>query len=344
MNIHSSQNYSQMVSTLDDYFKTVLSSQKNSHCGNFDQLCRPFLNQLFAMFNGWTLPIMVNSYDKKCVYANNAFLQTMQLTQDEITNFNCSQITSATNLSFTLDIISKQQITVNMRKYNIHSFPFGNGEQAQKLFVHFFELDPAAFATSPEVRNVFIQTIQAIAQTLEQRDPYTAGHQKRVGQLARAIGQELNLDEYVLEGLEFGGLIHDVGKIQVPSDILSKPGKLRKEEMDLIKLHPQSGYEIIKDIKFPWPIGDIVLQHHERLDGSGYPNQLHDRDICFEAKIIAVADVVEAMSSHRPYRPALGLDVTMSEIENKSKIFFDPAVVEACLNLFQNKNFEFASA
>jgi HD-GYP domain-containing protein (c-di-GMP phosphodiesterase class II) len=185
-------------------------------------------------------------------------------------------------------------------------------------------------------------TVEAIAATVETRDPYTAGHQRRVADLAKAIGREMGLPEPTLEGLHFGALIHDLGKVQVPAEILSKPTKLTKLEFELIKVHPQAGYDIIKNIEFPWPVAAMVHQHHERLDGSGYPQGLKGDAIALEARILAVADVVEAMASHRPYRAGLGIDAALKEIEAKRGIWFEPAAVDACLRLFREKQFVLA--
>lgn len=184
-------------------------------------------------------------------------------------------------------------------------------------------------------------TIQAIAATVEVRDPYTAGHQHRVADLAVAIAHELGLDEDRVYGLHLTGIVHDLGKIQIPAEILSKPGRLTEIEYAMIKQHPQSGYDILKGIQFPWPIAQAVLQHHERLDGSGYPNGLKDGDILLEAKILAVADVVEAMASHRPYRAGLGLETALAEIDKNKGVLYDPAVVEACIKLFREERFTF---
>lgn len=181
-------------------------------------------------------------------------------------------------------------------------------------------------------------TIQAIAATVEARDPYTAGHQRRVADLAVAIAHELGLDEDRVYGLHLAGAVHDLGKVQIPAEILSKPGRLTDIEYAMIKQHPQAGYDILKGIQFPWPIAQIVLQHHERLDGSGYPNALKGADILLEAKILAVADVVEAMASHRPYRAGLGLEVALAEIDKNKGVFYDTAVVNACIKLLhENK-------
>lgn len=182
-------------------------------------------------------------------------------------------------------------------------------------------------------------TVEAMASALESRDPYTAGHQKRVADLAVAIGREMGLSEESLVGLRFGALIHDLGKIQVPSEILAKPGKLTKLEFELIKTHPQAGYDIIKGIEFPWPIAAMVHQHHERMDGSGYPQGLRGDEIALEARILAVADVVEAMASHRPYRPGLGIEKALAEIQGKRGQAFCEEAVDACVRLFREKGF-----
>ncbi len=184
-------------------------------------------------------------------------------------------------------------------------------------------------------------TVQTIVQIVESRDPYTAGHQLKVSQLARAIAQEMNLPDNVIDGIHMTGLIHDIGKISVPSDILSKPGELTYFELQLIRLHPQKGYEILKDIESEWPIAQIVLQHHERIDGSGYPQGLKGDEILIEARILAVADVVEAMTSHRPYRSALGVMAALEEIEINKGILYDRDVVEACIRLFKEGRFHF---
>jgi HD-GYP domain-containing protein (c-di-GMP phosphodiesterase class II) len=173
--------------------------------------------------------------------------------------------------------------------------------------------------------------IDTIAYTIEMRDPYTSGHQRRVANLVYGISKELMLPEDQIYGLRMACLIHDIGKINVPSEILSKPRKLSEVEFGLIKTHPLIGYEIVKRIEFPWPIAEIIYQHHERIDGSGYPRGLSGQQILLEAKILGVADVVEAMSSHRPYRPALGLDKAIDEVSRNKGILYEPRVVDACL-------------
>jgi putative nucleotidyltransferase with HDIG domain len=177
--------------------------------------------------------------------------------------------------------------------------------------------------------------------TVEERDPYTAGHQRRTTDLAVAIAGEMGLSEHQIKGVQMAGFIHDIGKISIPAEILSKPGRLNEAEILLIRRHPQVGYEILKKIDFPWPVDLIVLQHHEKMDGSGYPQGLSGKETLVEARILCVADVVETISSHRPYRPGLGLDKALEDITKNRGILFDPRVVDVCLTLFQNKNFQF---
>jgi PAS domain S-box-containing protein len=184
-------------------------------------------------------------------------------------------------------------------------------------------------------------TIQAMALTIEIRDPYTAGHQRRVSKLSCAIARDLGMSEDQIEGIRVAGDIHDIGKIYVPAEILSKPGQITAIEYGIIKTHPQVGYDILKTIKFPWPVALIVLQHHERLDGSGYPLGLSGDQILKEARILTVADIVEAMSSHRPYRPAQGIGKALEEVIKNKGVCYDTDVVEACVKLFQEKNFLF---
>ena len=183
--------------------------------------------------------------------------------------------------------------------------------------------------------------IDTMSRIIEAKDPYTSGHQRRVCQLAVRIAQEMELPEDKVEGIRIASLIHDIGKIGLPAEILSKPTKLTDIEFSLIKGHSQIGYDILKSNDFSYPIAQIVLQHHERLNGSGYPNNLKGDEILLEAKIIGVADVVEAMSSHRPYRPALGIDKALEEITQNRGTLYDPEVVNVCLRLFKEKGFKF---
>jgi len=195
--------------------------------------------------------------------------------------------------------------------------------------------------TYQKLKKTMDATIQTISRIIEAIDPYTAGHQQRVSQLATVIAKELNISQDKIEGIRIASLIHDIGKIGLPTEILSKPTKLTDIEFSLIKDHSQIGYDILKSIDFSYPVAQIVLQHHEKIDGSGYPGGLKGDEILLEAKIICVADVVEAMSSHRPYRPALGIDAALEEISQNKGILYDSKVVDVCLRLFKEKGFKF---
>ena len=191
------------------------------------------------------------------------------------------------------------------------------------------------------LESIIDDSISAIMKITEMRDPYTAGHELRVSQLACAIAQEMGLREERVEGIRVAGRLHDIGKLYVPSEMLGKSGRLSEVEFNIIKAHPQAGYEILSTVDFPWPIASIVLQHHERLNGSGYPNGLSSHEIVLDARILAVADVVESMASHRPYRPARGIQKALQEVEDGMGTLFDPDVVAACLRLFHEHRFTF---
>jgi putative nucleotidyltransferase with HDIG domain len=184
-------------------------------------------------------------------------------------------------------------------------------------------------------------TVHTLVSAIEIRDPYTAGHQRGVTQLACAIANEMGLSKERTEGIRMAGLIHDIGKISIPAEILSKPGGLNAIEYGLIKNHPRLGHDILKAVDFPWPLAQIVLQHHERLDGSGYPQGLSGDEIILEARILGVADVVAAMFSHRPYRPAHSIEDALEEISQNRGILYDAEVVDVCLELFTEDGFEF---
>ncbi len=188
---------------------------------------------------------------------------------------------------------------------------------------------------SEQLKATLDGAVTAIAMTTEIRDPYTAGHQRRVADLACAIGANIGLPQEALDGLRISALLHDIGKLAIPAEILSKPARLSEIEFLMVKAHPQVAYDILETVAFPWPIADMILQHHERLDGSGYPQGLQGADISQEARILAVADVVEAMSSHRPYRPAFDVDTIRAEITMGKGSTFDPKVVEACLHVLE---------
>lgn len=223
----------------------------------------------------------------------------------------------ATNLSYALDHFDQR----------------GERDRAQaQVQEHLLQLESA-----------MLGTVAALSSTVEQRDPYTSGHQRRVGELAAAMGAEMALSAEHCRGLRVIGMVHDVGKIGVPAEILARPGKLSAVEFDLIKAHSLIGYEILKEIQFPWPVAEAVRQHHERLDGSGYPQGLRGEAVILEARILAVADVVESMASHRPYRPMLGIEAALAEIEAHGAALYCPQATAACLRLFRERGYRFAS-
>jgi putative nucleotidyltransferase with HDIG domain len=195
--------------------------------------------------------------------------------------------------------------------------------------------------TLDKLRKAMMGIIQGMTLTVEVRDPYTAGHQRRVANLARYIATDMGFSEHQVDGIRTAGVLHDLGKVSVPVELLTKPSRLTEIEFKMIQTHPQVAFDILKEIDFPWPIAQIVYQHHERMDGSGYPSGTSDEAILFEARIIAVADIVEAMVSHRPYRPALGIEEAMKEISRKKGTMYDAHVVDACVGLFRNKVFAF---
>lgn len=185
------------------------------------------------------------------------------------------------------------------------------------------------------------EVIDSLSNVIEARDPYTAGHQKRVADLAVAIGHEMKLAPSAIDGIRFASQIHDIGKVSIPVEILTKPSALNPLEVAMLRSHAQTGYDILKPLSFPWPVAKIIMQHHERLDGSGYPGGLKNDEICLEAKVIGVADTVEAMSSDRPYRGSMGLEFALKEIESNRGILYDQLVVDACLKLFRNDGYRF---
>lgn len=185
-----------------------------------------------------------------------------------------------------------------------------------------------------------LSTVSAVSQMMDMRDPYTQGHERRVGEIAADLAAEMGLDAEVQRGLRVAGAVHDVGKITVPAEILGKPGRLSAAEFEIIRTHAEQGYEVLKGIDFPWPVAEVARQHHERLDGSGYPRRLKGEEILLEARILAVADVVEAMASHRPYRPGLGIEAALAEIERGRGTAYDQNAADACLRLFREKGYQ----
>jgi len=220
-----------------------------------------------------------------------------------------------------------------------HVYVMRDGNGKHSTSIHFMQDITEQKQAERKIKESLVATIHAIAMAVEARDPYTAGHQRRVSKLATAIAVAMGLDEHRVEGIRLGAMIHDIGKIYLPAEILSKPSRLTETEYTMIKEHPAVGFGILKDIAFPWPIAMIAHQHHERMDGSGYPQGLKGEEICLESRIVAVADMVEAMSSHRPYRPGLGIDAALEEISNNKGKIYDADVVDVCHKLFVEKNF-----
>lgn len=287
-------------------------------------------------------------------FVNQAFTELLGFTQDELFGQPMSLITPPDE-SETLapkqvrEIASKETIFRGevIRKHKsgelipayLTKAPLKNTDGDLTGFVaSYSDLRPIK-RSEQQLKEALTGTISAISHTIEKRDPYTAGHQQRVAQLSTAIARSMGLDELHIEGIYLGSLIHDIGKIYIPAEILNRPGKLSEYEFGMIKSHPDVGYEIIKDINFDWPIAKMVYQHHERLDGTGYPQGLKGDEICLEAKIISTADIVEAMTSHRPYRPGLGQEAALKQIESEAGISLDKDIVAQCLRLFREKGF-----
>jgi len=211
----------------------------------------------------------------------------------------------------------------------------------EKVKVMYNQLEKELQQSYEKLQKFIEGTAYIIMKVVETRDPYSIGHQQRVSKLATAIAQETKLPQDKIEGTRIASLVHDIGKVNLPTEIISKPSKLIEVEFNLIKNYPKVGYDILKKVDFPWPIAEIVFQHQEKIDGSGYPRGLKGDEICIEAKILGVANVVEAMSSYKSYRPALSIDEALTEISKYENILFDPEVVDACLKLFKEKEFKF---
>lgn len=203
------------------------------------------------------------------------------------------------------------------------------------------QLEKELKQTFKKLQKIIEATANIITKVVETRDPYSIGHQQRVSKLATTIAREMQLPQDKINGTRIASLIHDIGKVNLPTEIISKPSKLIEVEFNLIKNYPKVGYDILKKVDFPWPIAEIVLQHQEKIDGSGYPRGLKGNEICIEAKILGVANVVEAMTSYKSYRPALSIDEALAEILENKNILFDPEVVDICITLFKEKGFKF---
>jgi len=211
----------------------------------------------------------------------------------------------------------------------------------EEVKLEYNQMDKKLKQTYKKLQKFIEGTAYIIMKVVETRDPYSIGHQQRVSKLATAIAQEMKLPQDKTEGTRIASLVHDIGKVNLPTEIVSKPSKLVEVEFNLLKNHPKVGYDILKKVDFPWPVAEIVFQHQEKIDGSGYPRGLKGDEICIEAKILGVANVVEAMSSYKSYRPALSIDEALAEISKNKNILFDPKVVDTCLKLFKDKEFKF---
>ena len=211
----------------------------------------------------------------------------------------------------------------------------------EEVKLEYNQVDKELLQTYKKLQKFVEDTAYIIMKVVETRDPYSIGHQQRVSKLATTIAQEMKLSQDKIEGTRIASLVHDIGKVNLPTEIIIKPNKLIDVEFNLIKNYPKVGYDILKKVDFPWPIAEIVLQHQEKIDGSGYPRGLKGDEICIEAKILGVANVVEAMTSYKSYRTALSIDESLAEIVENKNILFDPEVVDTCLKLFKEKDFKF---
>ena len=300
--------------------------------------------------------------DGKCAYVNPLFQELTGYTEEELLGIYFFNIVHAEDREVVrrkVTVSLKQQQSPTLHEYRfikknsdviwvLSKVTFTEYKGKRAVIGSFMDITDHKQMEETEIKQNLQRlqraikgSIRAMALIVESRDPYTAGHQRRVNILACAIAKEMGLPESQIDGIRMAAAIHDIGKIGVPAEILSKPGKLTENEFNLIKTHPQVGYNILKEIEFPWPIAQTVLQHHERMDGSGYLAGLSSKGILLEAKILGVADVVEAMASHRPYRPALGIGKALEEILQNSGVLYDPDVVDACLRLFSEKGFKF---
>lgn len=298
-----------------------------------------YFNERFARVFGYT-PEDIPTLDEwwQCAYPDPTYRAWVNATWE----------LAVTNAAAKSEDIRPMEYQVTCKNGEVRTVEISGvtlGDDFLATFIDISERKQAEAISDMQTRKLkssMLDFIMTIASTVEKRDPYTAGHQRRVAQLATAIARELKLSEAQIESINLAAVVHDLGKIKVPAEILSKPGRLSENEFRIIQEHPETGYDILKSIDFPWPIARIVLQHHERLNGSGYPHQLKDKETLLEAKILAVADTVEAMASHRPYRAALGIDTALNEIEVNKGSLYEPDVVDACISLFRQHNFDFS--
>ncbi|MES9843653.1 MAG: HD domain-containing phosphohydrolase [Candidatus Sedimenticola sp. 6PFRAG5] len=310
-----------------------------------------------ASFDAVTDPIFVHDDQFRIVRVNKAYSSIAEKPIDELLGKPYFEIFPRMErpLNSCLDMMASgkegaleedESFEQNNRTYISHAYLIPGETGVSLLGVHIIRdvtedirLEELRQEYARSIKQSLVDTIYSVSLTVEKRDPYTAGHQQRVAKLAVEISRGMDMDETFQEGLYFGGLIHDIGKIYIPSEILNRPGRLNDLEFSIIKTHPQVGWEILKEVTFPWPVKQMIRQHHERIDGSGYPDGIQGDEICIEARILAVADVLEAMASHRPYRPALPLESALEEIEANRGTLYDERVVDACMKLFRDKGF-----
>jgi PAS domain S-box-containing protein len=313
-----------------------------------------------ALFDRSLDLVYITDFEGRFIDANTAALNRLGYTREEIHTLNFASLLSEDQLPLAIKIVQEMQETGIQMQLVEFRLRHKNGSnvyvetQGSTIISNGIPIAIQAIArditerkkaekelkeTLNNLQKSIRTTIQVLGTAAETRDPYTAGHQKRVADLACAIATEMGLPLNIIEGIHLAGTIHDIGKISIPSEILTKPAKLTALEFSLVQSHVQHGYEIIKDVESPWPLANIVRQHHERVDGSGYPQGLKGTDILLEARILAIADVVEAMSSHRPYRPALGIDLALEEISGNKGTLYDADAVDACLKLFREKGY-----
>jgi len=311
------------------------------------------------LFYATTDSIIVHDLDGKCIYANEPACQFYGYDEEEMVRINLYELSIPEQVESikanVKDLIGKGRLTYESAHIcknktttpvEVNSRIIDSG--GRQLIVSAVRDISEEKRTEEELRQTSLRlqraiegAINAVALTTEIRDPYTAGHQHRVAKLACSIGRELGLSNEQIEGVRVAGTLHDIGKIYVPAEILSRPGRLRQNEINLVKDHAQVGYDLLSTIEFPWPVAQIVLQHHERMNGSGYPLGLSGENILIEAKIMSVADVVEAMASHRPYRPALSIEEALLEILQQRGVLYSPEAVDACIKVFTQKGFTF---
>jgi PAS domain S-box-containing protein len=314
-----------------------------------------------ALFDRSLNLIYVMDFDGKFIDANNAALNLFGYKKEEIKSVNVNSLVDEDQLPHVLETIREITETGTQKDLREIRLRHKDGREIyveaqgsavmskgkpvaiQVIAMDITERKKAEAVlqqTLDSLRKSVGATIQVMVSAVEMRDPYTAGHQSRSADLACAIATEMGLVQDKIEGIRMAGIIHDIGKLSIPAEILSKPTKLTEIEFSLIKEHARSGYEMLKDVESPWPLAEIVYQHHERMNGSGYPRNLNGDEILMESQILAVADVVEAMASYRPYRAALGIDAALEEIEKNKGIIYDNAVADACLKLFREKGYQ----